>query len=255
MPLIVDKALTLLAMPVGTTLVCALAAVIAWLLRRRRLSGALAVAAFAWLWFWATPLCANLALPLLGENHPLRRLDDLPQADAIVVLAGDVRAVSASNPYPRLGRTGDGIRHAVRLLQAELAPVVIVSGGVLGRGQTLPMAQAMRDALLALGVPEHAVLVEGRSRTTRENALFTAEIAAERDIETVLLVAYDLHMRRSMATFRKVGLAPVPAIYQNRGDRPFPVLDPLPSAAQLSRSSFVLREWLGLLVYRLRGWA
>lgn len=255
MPLIVDKALTLLAMPVGTMLVCALAAGIAWLFRRRRLSGALAFAAFAWLWFWATPLCANLALPLLSENHPLRRLDDLPQADAIVVLAGDVRAVSASNPYPRLGRTADGIHHAVRLLHADLAPVVIVSGGVLGRGQTRPMAQAMRDALLALGVPEHAVLVEGRSRTTRENALFTAEIAAERDIETVLLVAYDLHMRRSMATFRKVGLAPIPAIYQDSGDRSFRALDPLPSVAQLNRSSFVIREWLGLLVYRLRGWA
>ena len=255
MPLIVDKALTLLAMPVGTTIVCALAAGIAWLFRRRRLSGALAVAAFAWLWFWATPLCANLALPVLSESYPLQRLDDLPQADAIVVLAGDVRAVSASNPYPRLGRTADGIHHAVRLLQAQLAPVVIVSGGVLGRGQTRPMAQAMRDALLALGVPKDAVLVEGRSRTTRENALFTAEIAAERGIETVLLVAYDLHMRRSMATFRKVGLTPVPAIYQDRGDRPFPVLDPLPSASQLNRSSFVLREWLGLVVYRLRGWA
>ena len=255
MPLIVDKALTLLAMPVGTTLVCALAAGTAWLFRRRRLSGALAVAALAWLWFWATPLCANLALPVLSENYPLRRIDDLPRADAIVVLAGDVRAVSASNPYPRLGRTADGIHHAVRLLQAELAPVVIVSGGVLGRGQTRPMAQAMRDALLALGVPEHAVLVEGRSRTTRENALFTAEIAAEKGIETVLLVAYDLHMRRSMATFRKVGLTPVPASYQDSGDRPFRALDPLPSATQLSRSSFVVREWLGLLVYRLRGWA
>ena len=255
MPLIVDKALTLLALPVGTTIVCALVAGIAWLFRRRRLSGALAFAAFAWLWFWATPLCANLALPLLSETYPLQRLDDLLQADAIVVLAGDVRAGSERNPYPQLGRTADGINHAVRLLQAELAPLVIVSGGVLGRGQTRPMAQAMRDALLALGVPEHVVLVEGRSRTTRENALFTAEIAAEKNIETVLLVAHDLHMRRSMAAFRKVGLTPVPAIYQDSGDGWFRVLDPLPSAAQLSRSSFVLREWLGLLVYRLRGWA
>lgn len=255
MPLLVDKALTLLAMPVGTAIVGALAAGIAWLLRRRRLAGALIVAAFAWIWFWATPLCANLALPALREDYPLRRIDELPPADAIVVLAGDVRAGSAANPYPQLGRTGDGILHAVRLLQAQLAPVVIVSGGVLGRGQLRPMAHAMRDALLALGVPEDVVLVEGRSRTTRENALFTAELAAERGIEQVLLVTFDLHMERSMAAFRNVGLAPVPVIYQHHGEAQFHTLDPLPSAGQLSRSSFVMREWLGLLVYRLRGWA
>ena len=250
---LVDKALTLLAMPVGATIACALAAGIAWLFRWRRTSGALVVAAFAWIWFWATPLSANLALPLLGERYPLQRIEALPPADAIVVLAGDVRA-GGSNPYPQLGRTGDAIAHAVRLHRAKLAPVIIVSGGVLGRGQSRPMAGAMRDALVALGVPEDAVLVEGRSRTTRENALFTAELAAERGIEQVLLVTFDLHMRRSLAAFRKAGLAPVPVVYQHSGGARFRVLDPLPSIGQLSRSSFVLREWLGLLIYRLRDW-
>ena len=252
---LVDKALTLLAMPVGATIVCALAAGTAWLFRWRRTSSALVVAAFAWIWFWATPLSANLALPLLGERYPLQRIDALPPADAIVVLAGDVRAGSTWNPYPQLGRTGDAIAHAARLHRAELAPVVIVSGGVLGRGQLRPMAEAMRDALVTLGVPEDAVLVEGRSRTTRENALFTAELAAERGIEQVLLVTFDLHMRRSLATFRKAGLTPVPVIYQQSGGARFHTLDPLPSIGQLSRSSFVLREWLGLLIYRLRDWA
>ena len=251
---LVDKALTLLAMPVGATIVCALAAGIAWLFRWRRTSSALVVAAFAWIWFWATPLSANLALPLLGEKYPLQRIEALRPADAIVVLAGDVRT-RGPNRYPQLGRTGDAIAHAVRLHRAKLAPVVIVSGGVLGRGQSRPMAGAMRDALVALGVPEDAVLVEGRSRTTRENALFTAELAAERGIEQVLLVTFDLHMRRSLAAFRKAGLAPVPVVYQHSGSARFRVLDPLPSIGQLSRSSFVLREWLGLLIYRLRDWA
>lgn len=258
MPLIVDKLLTLLAMPVGSTMLGALAAALALWRGWRRTARFLAVAAFAWLWFWATPVTAELVTPLLIERYPVRSLDDLPKADAIVVLSRTVYAPRARRPYPLMSTTADRIWHGKRLHEAGLAPVTIVSGGVAWqlRGQGPSMASVMRDILIAMGVPGEAVLVEGRSRTTRENALYTAELAAKHGIERVLLVTEAAHMQRASACFQKVGLDTVPAVYANGpGFGAHWTTRLLPSVAQLGVSSALIRERLALLVYRLRGWA
>lgn len=257
MPLVLDKLLTLLAMPVGSTMLCALAAAVALWGGWRRTARLLAVAAFAWLWFWATPLTAELVTTRLVEHYPVRSMDDLPRADAIVVLSRTVYAPTAKRQYPLMSTTADRIWHGKRLHEAGLAPVIIASGGVAwqldGRGPS--MASVMRDIFIALGVPGEAVLVEGRSQTTRENALYTAELAAEHGIERVLLVTEAGHMQRADACFRKVGLETVPVVpvggslvgghWTSRW---------LPNVGQLRVSSFLIRERLGLLVYRLRGW-
>ena len=257
MPLIIDKLLTLLAMPVGATILGALAAAVALWRGWRRSARVLAAAAFAWLWFWATPIAADLVVPQLVERYPVRHIDDLPNADAIVVLSGNVRPGSARRPYPLFGATGDRLLHGARMFNAGLAPVVVVSGGVVWpREGRRTMASAMRDMLVALGVPSDAVLVEGRSRTTRQNAVYTAELAAEHGFERVHLVADGVHMQRATATFRKVGLEPVPVVLAS-GTRvgAHRALRFLPSASQLSASSAAIRERLGLFIYRLRGWA
>ena len=64
---------------------------------------------------------------------------------------------------------------------------------------------SMRDWLIAQGIPRDAVTIEGRSRSTRENALFTAALV--RDIPgPYLLLTSDIHMWRAQRAFRKAGL-------------------------------------------------
>ena len=70
-------------------------------------------------------------------------------------------------------------------------------------------AASMRTWLIEQGVPADAVLLENRSRTTRENALFTAELL--RDIPgPYLLVTSDIHVWRAQRAFRKAGLNVLP---------------------------------------------
>lgn len=256
MPLIADKLLTLLVMPLAASLFGAVVAGIALWRGWRRTALALVMAAFAWLWFWATPLAAQIAVPALVERYPARHIDDLPSADAIVVLSSNVHPANRRRPYPLIGSTADRLWHGARLLDAGLAPAIVVSGGVgwpYAGGQS--MASGMRDMLLALGISSDVILVEGRSRTTRENALYTAELARQHGIQRVLLVTSDDHMRRAKAAFQKVGLEAVPAaIPSSRSVGRHWALALLPSSGQLSLSSYLIRERLGLLVYRLRGW-
>jgi uncharacterized SAM-binding protein YcdF (DUF218 family) len=79
---------------------------------------------------------------------------------------------------------------------------------------TLPM----RDFLVCQGVPPDAVTVERRSASTRENALFTSEIARAIPGPWVLLTS-DYHMWRAVRAFRKAGLNVTPRPIPDAGKR------------------------------------
>lgn len=92
-------------------------------------------------------------------------------------------------------------------------------------------------------------------RNTRENAINTAVIWRERGCSG-LLVTSATHIPRALASFRKAGLdvAPWPADFRGRYP-PVSVFDFLPDASALEITTTAIKEWLGLAVYRLRGWA
>ncbi len=72
---------------------------------------------------------------------------------------------------------------ATELFLAGVAPVMVLTGGI-GR---YPPAEAIAAAQVAthLGVPEPSIVLETRSRTTRENAEFAAELTEARRVVVV----------------------------------------------------------------------
>lgn len=86
--------------------------------------------------------------------------------------------------------------------------VVVVGGG--GEGHAI--AEAMRSFLEYRGIPPDAILIETRSTTTRENALYTVELLAGVPGRKVLVTS-DYHMFRARRTFEKAGLAVTPMPY------------------------------------------
>lgn len=259
MPLVLDKVLTLLALPLGTAVAAGLLALAAFAFGGRRTGAALTAFAVVWLWAWSTPLPTGAIVGPLADPYPVRRIETLPSADAIVLLGGGIEPISGDMVYPDLRDSADRIWHAARLYHAGKAPLIISSAGNVWGGPERPSkAQAMRMLLEALGVPGHAVVIEDSSRNTRGNAVFTERIASGRGIGRVLLVTSYWHLRRAEAAFRRVGLDVVPvAIDYVDGRRSFArplVLTFLPSVNTLSFNSLLLKEHVGYLVYRLRGW-
>ena len=63
----------------------------------------------------------------------------------------------------------------------------------------------MRDFITAQGIPASAIVMEQRSRSTRENALFTVPLARQFPAPYVLLTS-DYHMWRAHRAFEKAGL-------------------------------------------------
>ena len=244
-------------MPLGIVFGAGVLALVALGFNRRRIAAGLLAFALVWLWLWSTPLASNAIVGSLLDQYSLQRVEGLPAADAIVLLSGGARPVSKYRVYPSLGHTSDRVWHAARVYHAGKAPLIIASGGnVWSRPDKQSEADTMRTLLEALGVPDAAILVEGSSRTTHENAVFTAKLAAERGIKRVLLVTSAWHMPRAEATFRRVGLdvIPVPIDYANRRIES-EIFTILPDVRKLKSSTLALKEYLGFLVYWLRDWA
>jgi len=130
---------------------------------------------------------------------------------------------------------------------------VVLSGG--SQGDARPEAQLMREALAVMGVPGRDMLLEGASRDTHDNALYSAVVLDGKGVRKILLVTSAFHMRRARALFETQGFEVVPAPTDYQRLVALPVLPRwLPSVDDLARTSIALKEHVGYWVYRYRGW-
>jgi uncharacterized SAM-binding protein YcdF (DUF218 family) len=118
-------------------------------------------------------------------------------APAIIVLGAGVEDDGALDPQS-LSRIETG----VELYRAGLAPRLHLTGGNIDDGP--PIAEAMRLFALAHGVPEAAISVETNSKSTLQNALFSAQLL-DGIPAGAILVTSAYHLPRAWASFRWAG--------------------------------------------------
>ncbi len=241
-----------LLLPPGILLLLLL---LAWGLRRSRprLAGwcfALGLGGF-WL----------MSLPVMVEwgARSLERLPPLPQsqwaslaeqADVIVVLgSGRERGDPAVGLRPA-HRRGPGARTLCRAPGQGLRAA--------GADQWRPALRyaAHRAALMAQSLlDDFGVTVrwqEGRSRTTWENAQFSAEVLLPLGIKRVVVVTQAWHMPRSVWSFEHAGFEVVPAPVGFLGvDNARPLGGWMPEFKSIWQSGQLLNEAVGQLGYRL----
>lgn len=241
-----EKILMALALPPGGPLLLGL---IGLLLAWRRWRGGLAMIGLALtsLWLLATPAVSDFLQTGLEDRFPPLALEQVPRADAIVVLGGGIRPPHRNDPLPNLGRAADRYWHAARLWHAGKAPEILISGGALPwRNSVESEAESAVRLLAELGVPARGIVLEPRSLNTRQNARFSADLLRARDARRILLVTSALHMRRALARFRSTGLEVIPvAADHEAGESPTGILAWLPDSDALDGSRRALKEYLG----------
>lgn len=185
-------------------------------------------------------------------------IDPSNDAQAFVVLGGGLRGSTVPDlPLAGLdGTTYEACQYAAYLYNHWRALPVLVSGGGTNPQRPNEPAPAilMKDALVKDSVPQTMIWLETESRTTRENAMFSAEMLRQKGIESIVLIADARHMWRSELSFRKQGLKVVPAACNYRtGGRLHPT-DFLPDTDQIGYIEEIVHEILGLIWYKVRGW-
>jgi uncharacterized SAM-binding protein YcdF (DUF218 family) len=112
----------------------------------------------------------------------------------------------------------------------------------------------MAETLERLGVPREHILVEDRSRTTRDEAVIVREMLAAHPVDQVVLVTSQIHMRRSVGAFQAAGVRVIPAIAREPASLDTWWQTLIPTDKGLEESSLAAHEIGGILVYWLRGW-
>ena len=107
----------------------------------------------------------------------------------------------------------DRALEAARIFRLINPEWIISSGGSVGTmDRDAPGGRVMGDVLIRLGVPSSRILLELDSQTTHDEAVFIKPMLERLNVEHVVLITSDYHMRRSVGTFRAVGVAIIPAV-------------------------------------------
>ena len=260
--LFISKLLPLFIYPLGLSSLLLIWAL--WLSRKRSRRAYIPILlALIILLVAGNPLVGKYALASL--EHQYLPLTGTPKAEAIVILGGATRNNEPPRIMPDMSDRGDRILYGAKLYKEGAAPKILLSGGRVGwYGGESSEAESMATILELMGVPRKDTILESRSLNTHDNAVFTKEILEREKIDKVLLVTSAAHMPRSSAIFRhqNIDVIPAPAdftisdrnLIEYRHSSESRILHLIPHAESLDQTTQALKEYIGMFVYRLRGW-
>ncbi|MDO8746681.1 MAG: YdcF family protein, partial [Thermodesulfovibrionales bacterium] len=125
---------------------------------------------------------------LEGAGRVLYYKDELKPADVIVVLAGEET---------------ERVEHGVKLFKEGWSRKdrIILTGGPLVWKYT--WATLMQEHAVHLGVPKSAILLEDKSKTTEEDAIFTKKLMDKHGYKSCIIVTSPYHSRRALKIFKR----------------------------------------------------
>jgi uncharacterized SAM-binding protein YcdF (DUF218 family) len=176
--------------------------------------------------------------------------------DGIVVLGGGMDGeVDTARKIWELNRSGDRLVETLRLALAHPeAKIVVAAGRAALALDEEPETEGAKRFFAAFGIAPERLVFDDQSRNTQENAQFAKDLAGNVSGQTWLLVTSAFHMPRSVGLFRKADfpVIPWPTDYFASGVEGVR-LKPDQSPENIAVSSIALREWIGLLGYRMTG--
>jgi uncharacterized SAM-binding protein YcdF (DUF218 family) len=207
-------------------------------------------------YFVSVPALSNAMVGAIEDMYGVPTIAPSVKGDDtyIVVLSGGwFRAVQEGYEI-KLGEASWERTDAAVALWMKVGGTLVFTGAPLPDGSN-SVAQLMADLARRLGVPKDRILVEAHSRNTHENLLFT-----ERDFHIsqkprVVVLTSALHMSRSVAIAERLGIHVIPYPCDFRADKRPTWQMWLPSNDAAAATEEVLHEIVGILAYRLRGWA
>ena len=197
------------------------------------------------------PLGAMLLIPL--ENRFAKPANLPDQVDGILILGGLASPmISHMRGRPELSGGIDRLTEGAELAKRFPNAKVVFTGGTgTLLNQNIKEADVLGPTFTLLNLRKDRLILENQSRNTFENAVFTKEMLKPGTGEAWILVTSAFHMPRAVGVFRRAGwsVIPYPVDYYFAGfEARRPMFNLTHGLGTLSRG---VREWLGLIAYRL----
>lgn len=215
---------------------------------------------FGLLLFFTNPFIAQTVMGWY-EVEPIA-LEKTDHFDAILVPSGFVTSYKIDGQLRVNFNDGnDRMLQAIDLYKRGLAKRIIYTGGsdtIFGDYE--PEAKLGKEFMVKCGIPDSAIWIETKSMNTYQNAAFTAKMLTKKDPawqqKRYLLVTAAFHMYRARKCFQKQGFEVTAYSSDLRSIRAKDtVLNTLiPNYGGLQIWTYLLKEWIGLLVYSMKGY-
>ncbi|MGC7589850.1 YdcF family protein [Bisgaard Taxon 46] len=211
----------------------------------KKLSRSCAFLGFIILYLSSIPYVAQKLEDSLVTDDNLT-LADYQQAQAIVLLGGGIR--DSKELYAKLTVNAiplERVRYAAYLQKQTELPLLISGSSGAPQSEAEVAAIELREFF---NVPTK--WLEPKARTTKENAIYSAEILKKEGINKVILVTNQWHMKRATLLFEQQGFEVLPASVGS-GATPeiysIGIWHFLPQAGVINKNMLLLKEWLGYL--------
>ena len=190
---------------------------------------------------------------------PAVRMDTLRDTFDVGIVLGGFSNFHVTDDRLNFNEAGNRLVDAVVLYKKGLVRKLLITGGdgnLVGKKSL--EAEKAEPFLLLMGVRQADILLESASRNTHENALFSKQLLDNQHFTNpkILLITSAYHTPRALGCFKKVGLnvQPFPAhfIGENPSWRASAWLTP--ESKGFTNWETILKEWVGYVVYRLKGY-
>lgn len=186
--------------------------------------------------------------------------DEIVRPYKVGILLGGYSSSTILPSHDRMNFSGAGNRffNTYELYRTGKIEKILLTGG---SGDVLQKrareAPRVADFLMRIGVPEEDIIVEGESRNTYENAVFSKRILEEQNINgNYLLITSAWHMYRAKACFDKAGLSytPYSVDFASVKDSYRPNKLFFPNPMVIGKWGYFIKEWVGLVAYKMKGY-
>ena len=223
-------------------------------------------------WAWATfglaallsiaggsPL-PKILLQTLERPYVARNSNELPAADAVLVLGGFLKRTEHEPAGMDLGDAGDRLMTGVELIRQQKAAHLIIGGGSCRiAGNVVTEADLVERWTTQWNLLPSPLLRLPVCTNTRDEAVALKQMMLERGWTNVLLVTSAWHLRRSEALFRSADVPVTPVgcdyhAYPSGEDRWLNAWPIVPQPRKLEDFRLYCHEIIGWWSYRARGW-
>ena len=183
---------------------------------------------------------------------------ELTEIYDVVIVLGGFSNYDSSQELVQFHSSTDRLMHGIQLYKTGRARKLMIASG---SGQIMnpdeKEAVYIKDYLLKIGIPYRDIIIESKSKNTRENALYSAKILNEMYTDgNYILVTSATHMPRAKRCFKKVGLETTSfSVDQQAGPRKY-YFDHLffPNLDSFRRWEMLIKEWTGFIAYKFAGY-
>lgn len=210
------------------------------------------------LYLFSTPLVATWLAQSLEAQTRAVKIEELPQADAIVVLGGgQATYVMEDGTIDMFNHhSADRVERGIAAFQAGKAPVIAFGGGENQVAGAPDYADWLASLAVARGIQEASVVRGPPARYTHDECAGLAERLRAIGARHILLSTSAFHMMRARMNYESQGLqvTDLPSDFDTRGAAEcFSFKKLIPRGVALSQSETCLKEWLGTLVLWITG--